>query len=151
MNSPMDKASIAALIPHADLMCLLDSVFAWDSRTIACLASSHRMPGNPLSVDGCLDAICGVEYAAQAMAVHGGLIGDGRRPAAGYLASVRDVVCSVERLDLLKDDLLVTAELLTAETARGIYRFNLTCGGAPVLSGRAAVVIDAGRSGSPPQ
>lgn len=151
MNAPMDKAAIAALIPHAGLMCLLDSVVAWDRTAIACMASSHRMPGNPLSADGRLDAICGVEYAAQAMAVHGGLIGDGRRPAAGYLASVRDVVCSVARLDLLKDDLRVTAELLIADTARGIYRFELTCGGTAVLSGRAAVVIDTGRSVSPPQ
>lgn len=142
----MNRAAIGALIPHAGDMCLLDSVVAWDSTTIACLTSSHRLPGNPLSVDGRLDAICGVEYAAQAMAVHGGLIGDGRRPAAGYLASLRDVVCSVERLDLLKDDLLVTAELLIADTASGIYRFNLTCGAIEVLSGRAAVVIDAGRS-----
>jgi predicted hotdog family 3-hydroxylacyl-ACP dehydratase len=151
MNAPVDKAAIAALIPHAGLMCLLDSVLAWDSKTIACLASSHRMLGNPLSVDGHLDAICGIEYAAQAMAVHGGLIGDGRRPVAGYLASVRDVVCSIERLDLLKGDLRVTAELLIADTARGIYRFELTCGGTAVLSGRAAVVIDTGRSVSLPQ
>jgi predicted hotdog family 3-hydroxylacyl-ACP dehydratase len=151
MNVQMDRTSIAALIPHAGLMCLLDCVVSWNSTTIACLASSHRMSGNPLAREGRLDAICGVEYAAQAMAVHGGLTGDGRRPAAGYLASVRDVVWSVERLDLLKDDLLVTAELLIADTARGIYRFKLTCGDTTVLSGRAAVVIEAGRFDSPPQ
>ena len=151
MNAPLAKAAIAALIPHAGLMCLLDSVVAWDTRTIACLASSHRMPGNPLSANGRLDAICGVEYAAQAMAVHGGLIGDGRRPAAGYLASLHNVVCSVERLDLLKCDLLVTAELLIGDTASAIYRFDVTCGAAAVLSGRAVVVIDVRRSESLPQ
>ena len=85
-----------------------------------------------------------MEYAAQAMAVHGGLIRDGARPAAGYLASLRDVVCSVERLDLLAADLLVTAALLIDQSDRVIYEFSLTCDSAPVLSGRAAVVIDAG-------
>ena len=143
MTLPMDRAAIAALIPHAGPMCLLDSVVAWDSTTIACLASSHRMPGNPLSLDGRLDAVCGVEYAAQAMAVHAGLIRDVRRPTAGYLASLRDVVCSVERLDLLAGDLLVTAKLLIGDATRVIYRFDLTCDAAAVLSGRAAVVIDA--------
>jgi predicted hotdog family 3-hydroxylacyl-ACP dehydratase len=87
-----------------------------------------------------------VEYAAQAMAVHGGLAGGGHRPAAGYLASLRDVICDIDRLDQLPGDLLVTAELLIGEAARVIYRFTLTSDGRPVMSGRAAVVIDAKRS-----
>jgi hypothetical protein len=49
-------------------------------------------------------------------------------------------------LDLLPGDLLVTAELLMGEAARVIYRFTLTSDGRPVMSGRAAVVIDAKRS-----
>jgi predicted hotdog family 3-hydroxylacyl-ACP dehydratase len=140
----MDKAAIAVLIPHAGAMCLLDAVLAWDSAGITCLTDSHRAVGNPLAVDGCLDAVCGIEYASQAMALHGSLVAGGRRPAAGYLASVREMVCSVERLDLLQGDLRVRAELLIAQAARVIYRFELTCDAGPVLSGRAAVVIDAG-------
>ena len=140
----LDKAGIAALVPHAGPMCLLDAVLAWDMTTITCIASSHRSVGNPLAANDRLDAVCGVEYASQAMAVHGGLIGNGRRPAVGYLASLRDVICSVERLDLLDGDLLVTAELLIAQGAGAIYRFELTCNAKPALSGRAAVVVDAG-------
>jgi predicted hotdog family 3-hydroxylacyl-ACP dehydratase len=140
----LDRAGIAALIPHEGAMCLLDGVLAWDRASITCLASSHRASANPLAARGRLDAVCGVEYAAQAMAVHGGLVGDGRRPAAGYLASLRDVICSVDRLDLLAGDLLITAELLIADAGRVIYRFNLTSDARPVMSGRAAVVIDAG-------
>ncbi len=65
----MDRTKIATLIPHAGAMCLLDAVIAWDATTIACLASSHRTPANPLAVRGRLEAVCGVEYAAQAMAL----------------------------------------------------------------------------------
>jgi hypothetical protein len=54
------------------------------------------------------------------------------------------VVCCVERLDLLEGQLQVIAELLIADGPRVIYRFELTCDAKPVLSGRAAVVIDAG-------
>jgi predicted hotdog family 3-hydroxylacyl-ACP dehydratase len=78
------------------------------------------------------------------MAAHGGLKGNMRRPRAGYLASLRDVVCCVERLDLLEGQLQVFAELLIADGPRVIYRFELTSDAKPVLSGRAAVVIDAG-------
>ncbi len=144
MTLLLDRAAIAALIPHEGSMCLLDGVVAWDQTSILCIASSHRAANNPLAAEGRLDAVCGVEYAAQAMAVHGGLAGGGRRPAAGYLASLRDVICAVDRLDLLEGDLLVSAGLLIADGARVIYRFELTSGGAPVMSGRAAVVIDAG-------
>ncbi|HXA26513.1 MAG TPA: hypothetical protein VNW90_29850 [Acetobacteraceae bacterium] len=142
----LDKAGIAALIPHAVPMCLLDAVLAWDMTSIACVASSHRSAGNPLAANDRLDAVCGVEYASQAMAVHAGLIGNGRRSISGYLASLRDVICSVERLDMLDGDLLVTAELLIAQGTNAIYRFELTCNAKPALSGRAAVVIYAGHS-----
>lgn len=141
MSRILNKAEIAALIPHAGQMCLLDAVLSWDSTTITCVASSHRTGGNPLTADGRLSAVCGVEYASQAMAVHGGLNGHGQRPAMGYLASLRDVVCSVEWLDSLEGDLVVTAERLIADKARVIYHFALTCNGMPVLSGRAAVVV----------
>ena len=85
------------------MMCLLDSVVCWNSHSITCLATSHRDANNPLARDGRLDAICGIEYAAQAMAVHFGLSA-GRRPLSGYLASVRDVICHVDRLDLVLED-----------------------------------------------
>jgi predicted hotdog family 3-hydroxylacyl-ACP dehydratase len=144
MTLRLDCAGIAALIPHEGAMCLLDGVLAWDRTCITCLASSHRATDNPLAAKGRLDAVCGVEYAAQAMAVHGGLAANGRRPAAGYLASLRDVIFCVDRLDVLEGDLLITAELLIADAGRVIYRFSLTSDGVPVISGRAAVVIDAG-------
>ena len=143
MNLLLDRSKIATLIPHAGAMCLLDGVTEWDPTSITCVASSHRAPGNPLVTGGRLEAVCGVEYASQAMAVHGGLVRE-RRFAAGYLASLRDVSCSVERLDTLGHDLLVTAELLIEDGARVIYGFRLSCNDRPVLSGRAAVVIDAG-------
>ncbi len=144
MTPLIDKARISALIPHAGPMCLLDGVRDWGQTTITCVASSHRARDNPLAADGRLDVVCGIEYASQAMALHATLTGNRPRPAAGYLASVRDVVCSVERLDLLDGDLLVSAELLIAEAGRVIYRFHLTAGAQPVMSGRAAVVINAG-------
>jgi len=146
MSTPIGRAAIAKLIPHGGAMCLLDQVRSWDSTTIVCMASSHRDIDHPLAHDGRLDALCGIEYAAQAMAVHGGLLAtNGKRPAAGYLASVRDVICHTERFDQLPDDLEVTATKLAADATGAVYRFILRCGAVTILEGRAAVVIDTGR------
>jgi predicted hotdog family 3-hydroxylacyl-ACP dehydratase len=147
MMAPVGKQEIAALIPHTGAMCLLDSVRAWDASTIVCTASSHRDVEHPLASGGRLDAVCGIEYAAQAMAVHGGLTAArGQRPTAGYLASVRDVACRNGPLDLLRDDLEVTATRLAGDASGAVYRFVVRCGTVTILEGRAAVVIDAGRS-----
>jgi len=138
---------IAALIPHAGTMCLLEEVTEWDDRRIRCRATSHRDPANPLAVDGRLGAACGVEYAAQAMALHGGLSGVvGRRPAAGYLASLRALVCHIDRLDDLPGDLIIEAERLAGEAASVSYQFSLHHAGRLLLSGRAAVILDAGEA-----
>ena len=138
----MTRPEIARLIPHAGAMCLLDAVEEWDDRRIRCVSRTHRSADNPLHADGRLPAVCGVEYAAQAMAVHGGLVGKtAGRPRAGYLASLRNVVCRSDRLDDLSGDLVVDAELLAGDGARVIYRFVLRVGDVEVLSGQAAVVL----------
>ena len=144
LSASLGRPDIAALIPHAGSMCLLDAVRSWNATTIVCTASSHRDAGNPLTVNGVLDALCGIEYAAQAMAVHGALTATpGQRPAAGYLASVREVICRTVRLDLLAEDLEVTATRLAGDRVTALYSFRMCSGQEPILSGRAAVVLDA--------
>jgi len=141
----MTKADIARLIPHAGAMCLLDGVVQWDSARIRCVSRTHRDMENPLRAGGQLPAVCGIEYAAQAMAVHGGLAAVTRsKPKAGYLVSLRDVVCRTRRLDNLEGDLIVDAEQLMGDQSRVIYQFTVRVGEVEVLSGRATVVLDAG-------
>ena len=138
----LDHAAIAGLIPHAGAMCLLEAVRDWSAAGIACTASSHRDPANPLAARGRLAAVCGIEYACQAVAVHGALIGGAARPRAGLLASARDVQLAVGRLDDV-GDLLVTAEQLLAEGGRAIYRFALNSEGRTLVQGRLVVVFKA--------
>ena len=85
----MTGVAVAALVPHAGSMCLLDRVLEHSDTTVRCAAVTHRAASNPLRRDGRLAALHLVEYAAQAMAVHGALIADGRaRP--DMLAALRD-------------------------------------------------------------
>lgn len=136
----LGRDAIARLLPHAGAMRLLDEVVAWDGDAITCRASSHRDPANPLRSAGGLSAIVGVEYAAQAIAVHGGLL-EQSRPRTGYLAALRDVVCSAERLDGEAADLMVHATRIAAESGRLLYDFRIASGGRELLSGRLSVVL----------
>ncbi len=70
----MNHDAICARLPHAGRMCLLDRLEAWDGDSITCFATSHRDAHNPLRRAGRLPAVAGVEYAAQAMALHGNLL-----------------------------------------------------------------------------
>ncbi len=151
MNSPqtLNRDDIARRIPHQGSMCLLDTVLAWDSHLIRCQASSHNDPKHPLRAHGRLGAACGVEYAAQAMAVHGALVAESLAgagsppPRAGYLASLRSVTLHVERLDTVAGPLTVEAERITGDANTVLYSFTVQAGTQPLLSGRAVVVLDA--------
>jgi len=140
----MIRADIVRLIPHAGAMCLLNGVVRWDAAQISCVSHTHRDTENPLRVGGQLPAICGIEYAAQAMAIHGSLVGiTANKPKGGYLVSLRNVDCRLRRLDNLEGDLIVDADRLIGEQSCVIYQFALRVGTINVLSGRATVVLDA--------
>ena len=83
----------------------------------------------------------GVEYAAQAVAVHGAVIEQSSIARKGYLAALRDVVCSVERLDTQDGDLVVRTTRVAAESGRLLYDFRIEAGGRELLKGRLSVVL----------
>jgi len=143
-SPPLDRNWIAARIPHSGTMCLLDAVVAWDDMHIHCTATSHRDPANPLRSHDQLAAVCGIEYAAQAMAVHGALCDAAQqRPRAGFLASVRSIEAHVARLDTIEAPLDIEAERIGGDGNNVLYRFTVRDGERILLTGRAAVVLDA--------
>jgi predicted hotdog family 3-hydroxylacyl-ACP dehydratase len=151
----LDRAGIAALIPHRGPMCLLDRMTSWTGERIECVARNHRDARHPLRSASGLLASAAVEYAAQAMAVHGALCaaagGDRARP--GFLASARDVRLLRRRLDDLPaadpDELVVLAERQAADDARLLYAFRVQHAGREIASGRVAVVLDASLATAP--
>lgn len=134
---------IEAHIPHRGAMCLLDGVLEWDARCIVCRAVSHRDPANPLRVAGMLPAACGIEYGAQAMAVHGALLARGAPLGRGLLASVRSVELRAARLDDVPGMLRVSAERIGGEGEHILYAFSVSGEARELLAGRAAVVLAA--------
>lgn len=139
----LTRQDIAKLIPHQNGMCLLDGVASWDAEHIRCTSGSHRNSANPLRTAQGLPAACGIEYAAQAVAVHGGLkAANATAPTRGYLANAKDVRWHVERLDEVEADLVVDAEQLISEGGRSIYSFKISAAGQALLEGRVAVVLE---------
>lgn len=124
-------------------MCLLDGVLSWDAARIRCRATSHRLADNPLRAHGRLGAACGVEYAAQAMAVHGAIMAHamGNTARAGLLTSIRNLVLRVSRLDDVDTDLIASAERLAGDGGGTLYEFTVSSGGRDLLTGRASIVF----------
>ncbi len=141
--TPLNASQIAMLIPHHGDMCLLSEVLHYDVISIHCRADTHYLPNNPLRENGILRTVCGVEYAAQAMAVHGALLATQRsnHPRSGRLASVRSAEFFASRLDDIHDDLHIYATQLMGDEHSMIYEFSVTAQTKLLLRGKATVVL----------
>jgi predicted hotdog family 3-hydroxylacyl-ACP dehydratase len=140
----LDRRWIQDHIPHQDGMCLLDEVLSWDATQARCRSSTHRSPENPLRAYGRLGAACGIEYAAQTMAVHGALVASAAGVAAppGFLASARGVQFHCDRLDDVEGDLVTAVKRLAGDESTALYEFSVSADDVVLLRGRAAIAFD---------
>lgn len=140
----LSKDALNELLPHAGAMRLIDGVESWDGTTIRCLARSHRDPANPLRHDERLDTVAGLEYAAQAIGVHVGLLAGKSSPdgSVGYVGGLRDVVFDMDRLDDCPAELIIDATRLFADDRRFLYRFAVSSEGRNVMSGRVSIFLE---------
>jgi predicted hotdog family 3-hydroxylacyl-ACP dehydratase len=156
----MDRAWIERRIPHQGRMCLIDEVVDWSAERILCSSGGHRAADHPLRSHGRLGVACGIELAAQTMAVHGAILaeaggrredGSANRPRAGLLASVRGVRMWALRLDDVESNLLCEAVRIMGDQGTALYEFELRSAASRLISGRAAVVLDVAVSLPPAQ
>jgi predicted hotdog family 3-hydroxylacyl-ACP dehydratase len=143
----LDHAGIVARVPHQGRMCWLARMLSWSDDRIVCEAENHADRDHPLRGPHGLLASAAIEYAAQAMALHGALRaqaqGQGAGPVPGFLASARGVALSRWRLDDAAGPLRIEAERLAGDTRQLLYGFIVTDGtGAAVAEGRATVVLN---------
>lgn len=137
----LNHEQLCQLIPHAGSMCLLDSVIDWNEEAITCRAISQTFADNPLRHNNSVAAINGVEYAAQAMAIHGALLNDDQdSPSIGYLAALRNVKLEVPSLQH-ENELLLSCRRLGGDANGFIYEFEVKGASSLLLSGRATVII----------
>ncbi|SEM39542.1 Predicted 3-hydroxylacyl-ACP dehydratase, HotDog domain [Pseudoxanthomonas sp. GM95] len=137
------REAIAALVPHQGLMCLWEDVMQWDDTRIVLRSHGHRDAAHPLRSHGCLRAVHLCEYGAQAMAVHGGLLGQasGAPVRPGVLVALRNVQLYVDTLDELEGALEAQAEVLMQGEDSQQYVFRIEHAGTLLAEGRASVVL----------
>jgi predicted hotdog family 3-hydroxylacyl-ACP dehydratase len=129
-------------------MCLLDRLLEWSADSIRCTAANPSAADHPLRTASGLLAPAAIEYAAQAMALHGALIAEAQAgdaaPSPGFLASVRSVRLAVQRLDDVPGELGVYAQRQAGNESQIIYAFEVRDGnGRMLVEGRATVVLNA--------
>lgn len=141
----VDRVAIRRLLPHRGQMCLLDGVSSWDQHGLSARANSHRAADHPLRSSHGLAGLHLIEYGAQAMAVHGGLLAQAEHQTAlpGMLVSVRNIKLEVTRIDDIEDDLDIVVQKLLTDTGAWLYRFAITAGARALAQGRLAVMTRA--------
>src|SRR5207248_2335689 len=143
MTTPIDKAEIRRLIPHAGTMCLLDSVLGWDDESIVCTTNTHRDEANPLRRDGRLSVSHSLEQGARCPPSHRGL----RARAAGasaapcFWGSLRCAHARRPRLDDLASPLEVRAQRLFGDSGNTIYQCAVSASGISVAEERVTIML----------
>jgi predicted hotdog family 3-hydroxylacyl-ACP dehydratase len=130
---------IRQLIPHEGGMSLLSHVLSFDDATIICDSTTHLNSDNPLRTKTGLPAVTGIEYGAQAMAVHGALTGHSAETS--YLVTARDVEMRIERLDEVQAALHVSAKQLMRSPDAAMYQFSISAEERVLVAGRLMVAF----------
>jgi predicted hotdog family 3-hydroxylacyl-ACP dehydratase len=136
----LTHAEIERLVPHGGAMCLLERVIEWDADHVLCEATA---PGadHPLALAAGVPVVAGVEYAAQAAALHGALL-DGRLEArGGRLATLSGVELSDGWFDAGSGGLTIRADLLARSSAGCSYAFAVHDAGGCRARGRLLVAF----------
>lgn len=144
MKTLLTAAEIAARVPHSGTMCLLHALHESSATHVLCSTTSHRAADNPLRSASGLLSCNAIEYAAQAMALHGAMTAaSDDPPRGGRLASVRGVKLLVQRLDTIDGPLFVHAERVAGDAGQAMYQFTLRDEQQQTLvQGRATVLLN---------
>ncbi len=123
-------------------MCLLDRVLTWNEKTIHCSSLSHTREDNPLLNNKLISSVHAVEYGAQAMAVHGGLLAreSGQAIGSGYLVSMRNIKLNCKVLNDMLDEIDIFAAQLINNSGNLVYDFEVKNKQKSLVSGRVTVM-----------
>ncbi|MFK7962671.1 MAG: hydroxymyristoyl-ACP dehydratase [Burkholderiaceae bacterium] len=150
LSLPLEETAIRALLPHQGEMCLIDRLSQWSPEQAVCESSAHLRPAHPLSGETRLGSASLIEVAAQAMALHGALLGSASdaqqaQPDAeqkhGVLAGVRKVVLHEANIALIDAPLRVDVTLSSGDSNTALYAFDVSANGQSLASGRATVLF----------
>ena len=138
-NQFLLQADFKHLVPHSGTMLLVDEVISWTDECIITRSFSHQNPKNPLRLNGVLSSLHLIEYGAQSMAIHCGLLTGNAR--AGFLASIKDAHFYVDYLDDVVSGLIITAKAELQLQNGAVYQFSISDENKALLVDARATVI----------
>ncbi len=152
----LNHYEIEQRLPHSGNMSLLNEIIQFDKQSLTALAISHLDASNPLWQHGRINTVNGIEYAAQAMAVHGSLLinrelseklsenlseQSSKTPLTGYIATVRNIIIKVPQLPAEKTPLRIEVVQLMSNEDGFTYQFHISCEQQSLISGRITVFL----------
>ncbi len=146
MSAVIERTQILRLVPQQGAMCLLDSILDWNAEHLRARGSDPLAPMHPLRSHQRLGSAAALEYAAQAAAAHGALLGaleatqHARAGRTALLASGRGLTLLGLRLDESSQALTIDVRRLHAEGGGALYEFELQAG-APLARGRLSLLL----------
>jgi predicted hotdog family 3-hydroxylacyl-ACP dehydratase len=133
-------------------MCLIDQIISWDDNELIAHSQSHHHTNNPLRNNHSLSSIIGIEYAAQTMAIHAGLLAEKEKNSSpnknnigGYLATIRKVAIASNSLCPPDTEplapLVIQVCVLMRDTQGYTYQFNIHSQHVNIISGQLTIFL----------
>ncbi len=138
LNKPLSQADFKHLVPHSGTMLLIDRVESWTQTDIISVSKSHQNPDHPLRFNGSLSSLHLIEYGAQTIAIHCGLLM--RENKMGVLAAVKNAHFYVNTLDALHHELLIQGIEKHQSSQGAVYQLNITANNTLLLSAQITVI-----------
>lgn len=140
----LNKDAIAEHIPHAGQMVLLDKCISYSKNGLSCLSLSHIDTSNPLRTENGLSATCGIEYAAQAIALHSALL-NGGNTGLGFLAICKNITFKLRYLDTITTEIQISVKYISGSAELGLLQYGFVIsaseGKQELLSGELGIAI----------
>lgn len=136
----LTRSQFEGLIPHAGRMCLIDSVEFWNADSITCLSTRYQDKSNPLRSQDGLSSLHLLEYGAQAMAIHGGLLNS--LATRGMLAALRNVQLYIDTTEEITGPITIKAIAKANSSHAAVYNFQVLDTNNSVLVEASATVIN---------
>jgi predicted hotdog family 3-hydroxylacyl-ACP dehydratase len=137
----MNSDAIAQLLPHDGDMVLIDEIIAWDNIGAHCRAGFGELIHHPLQWEGRLSTAILVEYAAQAMAIHGALLeAPDHNTRSGRLVALPRLVLNEERMDW-SEVIDIRVSRKGGDRSGAIYSFTVSQSRGEIANGQATVMF----------
>ncbi len=138
-NQQLSQVAFKNLVPHSGLMLLIDSVESWTTKHITTRSYTHQNPNNPLRLAGELSSLHLIEYGAQTMAIHCGLLTGNAQ--TGFLAAVKGAEFYIDCLDKIETELIIKASAQLQLAKGAVYDFKINDSNNQLLLTAQATVV----------